>query len=444
MAPTLLSYATTLALLISMPTLRAQEDASETAPTSDAQATADPAAVTANTTTDPAIPTDNLNLRLKPLTREELAVEVKAWQSLLKAKSEEVAEAIIDSRSQNAGDEKRAVLQQLSGLKEEKSALIARFEMATDAYELKGGDATQYQQYAAAVDVIDADVTDIRATSFMISEWLKSPGGGLRWGLIIARFLGILIVFWILSRLARKVVRKLFDRTSGLSELLEEFLYTIIGRVVMVTGLIIALGTAGVNVGAALALIGGGAFILAFALQDTLGNFANGMMLLLYRPFDVGDAVEVGGVTGKVRNVSLVSTTILTFDNKKVVVPNKSVWGQVITNITGMPTRRIDMIFRIGYDDDSDKAQAILEKVVAENELTLDTPAPVIQLQELADSSVNFICRPWVRTSDYLTVTSQITDRVKKEFDDAGISFPFPQQDIHVRAAGTTGGHLGG
>jgi small conductance mechanosensitive channel len=201
---------------------------------------------------------------------------------------------------------------------------------------------------------------------------------------------------------------------------------------VLVIGLIIALGAAGVNVGAALALIGGGAFILAFALQDTLGNFANGLMLLIYRPFDVGDAVEVGGVSGSVHEVSLVNTTILTFDNKKVIVPNKNVWGQVITNITGMPTRRVDMTFGIGYDDDSDKALAILKKVVTEHELVLEEPAPAVRINELADSSVNFICRPWSKTGDYWTVFSEITDRVKKEFDAAGISIPYPQQDVHM------------
>jgi len=202
----------------------------------------------------------------------------------------------------------------------------------------------------------------------------------------------------------------------------------------MVIGLLVALGTIGVNVGAALALIGGGAFILAFALQDTLGNFANGLMLLIYRPFDVGDAVEVGGVSGSVDSVSLVNTTILTYDNKKVIVPNKDVWGQVITNISGMPTRRVDMVFGIGYDDETDKALSILENIVKEHESVIDDPAPVIRINELADSSVNFICRPWCKTGDYWVVQSEITDRVKKEFDAAGISIPYPQTDVHLHA----------
>ena len=160
----------------------------------------------------------------------------------------------------------------------------------------------------------------------------------------------------------------------------------------------------GVNVGALLAVIGGASFIIGFALQDTLGNFASGVMLLIYRPFDVGDVVEVGGVNGKIDSVSLVSTTIRTFDNKVVLVPNRNVWGQVITNASASDTRRVDMIFGIGYEDDADKARSILERIVSRHELVLEDPEPVIQLHELADSSVNFICRPWVNTDDYWQV----------------------------------------
>ena len=155
-------------------------------------------------------------------------------------------------------------------------------------------------------------------------------------------------------------------------------------------------------------------------------------MLLIYRPFDVGDAVEIGGVKGKVDSVSLVSTTILTFDNQKVLVPNKKVWGEVITNITGMTTRRVDMLFGIGYSDDVDKAQEIIERVVREHPLVLPEPVPNIGVHELADSSVNFRCWPWAMTSDFLTVKTEVTKRVKQEFDAAGISIPFPQRDVHI------------
>ena len=228
------------------------------------------------------------------------------------------------------------------------------------------------------------------------------------------------------------MVRKATSLQSGQSELLKTFVNNIVRRIILFVGLLTALSSIGVNVGALLALVGGSAFIIGFALQDTLGNFAAGLMLLIYRPFDVGDAVEVGGVSGKVDKVSLVSTVIRTFDNKIVLVPNKQVWGQVITNATASGERRVDMVFGIGYGDDTEKAKEILERIVSEHELVLEEPAPVVQLNELGASSVDFVCRPWAKTGDYWTVFWDITRRVKEEFDANGISIPYPQQDVHV------------
>jgi len=227
-------------------------------------------------------------------------------------------------------------------------------------------------------------------------------------------------------------VRRAAQKSNRFSELLEQFMIKISFRAMILVGLLVGLSTVGINVAALLTVIGGASFIIAFALQDTLSNFAAGVMLLVYRPFDVGDTVEVGGVSGKIGQVSLVSTTIKTFDNKVVLVPNKNVWGQIITNSSSSTERRVDMIFGIGYDDDSEKAKQILEQIVGEHELVLDEPEPVIQLHELADSSVNFICRPWVKTEDYWQVHWDVLKRAKAEFDQAGISIPYPQQDVHI------------
>ena len=390
---------------------------------------------------DPSIPTEHLALRLGPLTEAELAVEVSAWQDLLKGKANELSAAEIKVRKKPSPEEKSTLLKNISKLQIERSDLLERFNTVVNAYELKGGDAVSFRKYAKAVSRINADVTDISTNWFLFTDWLKSKQGGIKWAINGLKFIGILFVFWLLARIVTRIVKNFLNRTAYMSDLLEAFIEKMVGRVVLAIGILVALGTIGVNVGAALALIGGGAFILAFALQDTLANFANGLMLLIYRPFDVGDAVEVGGVSGSVNSVSLVNTTILTFDNKKVIVPNKNVWGQVITNITGMPTRRVDLVFGIGYDDDTDKALSILEKIVSEHKLVLEEPAPAVRISELADSSVNFICRPWCKTGDYWTIHAEITERVKKEFDAAGISIPYPQQDLHLHTvAGASNG----
>ena len=166
--------------------------------------------------------------------------------------------------------------------------------------------------------------------------------------------------------------------------------------------------------------------------EHAFARIAAGLMILLHRPYDVGDVICTSGVTGFVKSMNLNTTTIKTFDNQIVVVPNGSIWGDNIINVTGSDTRRVDMVFGIGYGDDIDKAQAILADIVKSHKLVLDDPAPNIKVHELGDSSVNFVCRPWTLTSDYWTVYWDITRAVKDRFDAEGVSIPFPQRDVHL------------
>ena len=364
----------------------------------------------------------HLSLLLQPLTKDELMSEARAWQDIVKAKVTQISTLTIKAGS----------TPELKKLREEKASALIRFQLVIAELESKGGDVAEFLDYANAVSGAQVDVTDAGATWEAFTGWLVAKDGGVKWGLQILKFLGIVFIFWIIARFVRRVVARATELSDRFSELLEQFMVTISFRAVMCIGLLVALGTVGVNVGALLAVIGGASFIIGFALQDTLGNFASGVMLLIYRPFDVGDSVEVGGVNGKIDRVSLVSTTIRTFDNKVVLVPNRNVWGQVITNASASDTRRVDMIFGIGYDDDADKAREILGRIVSNHELVLEEPEPVIQLHELADSSVNFICRPWVNTGDYWQVHWDVIQKVKAEFDREGISIPYPQQDIHI------------
>jgi small conductance mechanosensitive channel len=173
-------------------------------------------------------------------------------------------------------------------------------------------------------------------------------------------------------------------------------------------------------------------FIVGFALQDTLSNFAAGMLILIYRPFDVDDYIEVSGVTGTVSHMSLVNTTITTLDNQVIVVPNNKIWGDVIKNVTAQTIRRIDMVFGISYADDIPQTEKILQGIMESNESVLDDPEPMVRVQELGDSSVNFAVRPWVKTEDYFETYWSITRAVKMRFDEEGISIPFPQTDVHL------------
>jgi small conductance mechanosensitive channel len=390
-------------------------------------------AASPTTTSDLAIPVEFLGLRLEPLTTEELEIEVSAWQGEVKSAALEVAEAAITARAAQVGTpEKVTALEALDQMRTKAKGKIDRLNVALDAWEAKGGDTAKARMYVKAVSGAKVDFTDASSATDALRRWTTSKEGGIRWAINLGLFALTMLVAWLASRIVKRLVSAAMDKHQGSSTLLDTFVKKLIGRVVLFIGFLIALSTLGINVSAVLALIGGASFIIAFAMQDTLSNFANGVMLLIYQPFDVDDAVELGGVSGTVEAVTLVNTRIRTFDNKSVLVPNKSVWGQVITNATANDTRRVDMVFGIGYGDDIEKAHEILKKIVASHELVLADPEPTIRLHELADSSVNFICRPWTKTPDYWAVNSEITKKVKLEFDANGISIPYPQSDVHL------------
>ncbi|HHX8308912.1 TPA: mechanosensitive ion channel domain-containing protein [Vibrio diabolicus] len=243
----------------------------------------------------------------------------------------------------------------------------------------------------------------------------------------------ILLIARGLAKLTRKVVSKaVSSKNLKLSHLMQDFFISMSGKFVWVIGIMVGLSQLGLNLAPILTGFGIAGVIIGFALQDTLSNFAAGMMLLIYRPFDVGDFVYAGGVDGKVSHMSLVNTTIRTFDNQIIIVPNSKIWGDVIKNVTHERIRRVDMVFGIGYADDLLKAESVLSDIITSHPAVLRTPEPMIKVHTLNTSSVDFIVRPWVKTDDYWDVYWDVTKEVKLRFDREGISIPFPQQDVHL------------
>jgi len=264
-----------------------------------------------------------------------------------------------------------------------------------------------------------------------LRQWLVDNGPALLFKVLV--FLLIVFVFRVLAGFVRRVVRRSVAASKlRLSQLLQRMIVNVAYNGVIVLGLLVALSQLGFELGPILAGAGIVGFILGFALQDTLANFAAGLMILIYRPYDVGDLVEAGGVFGKVSKMSLVSSTILTIDNQTLVVPNGKIWGDVIKNVTAQTERRVDMVFGISYTDDIPHAEKTLEAILREHELVLEDPEPLVRLHELGESSVDFVVRPWVKTDDYWQVYWDITREVKMRFDREGISIPFPQRDVHV------------
>ena len=241
----------------------------------------------------------------------------------------------------------------------------------------------------------------------------------------------ILVIGWWGAKLARRLLRGTLTRAKTDATLVA-FLGNLVYMLALTLVVIAALGRLGVNTSSFVAVIAAAGLAIGFALQGSLANFAAGVMLIFFRPFKVGDYVEAGGVSGTVEEIQIFATALKTPDNKAVVVPNSSITSGNIVNYSAKPTRRVDLVMGIGYGDDIKRAKEVLEKIVAEDDRVLKDPAPTIAVLELADSSVNFAVRPWVRTPDYWSVYFDLTERIKLEFDKRGISIPFPQRDVHL------------
>ncbi len=251
------------------------------------------------------------------------------------------------------------------------------------------------------------------------------------WGVNVLMAIVIFIIGRIVVRIIVSITEKLLKR-AGMDSILIDFVSSITNVILLLFVIIASLDQLGVNTTALIALIGAAGLAVGLALQSSLQNFAAGVMLIVFRPFKTGDYIEAGDTAGAVEKINLFSTTMRTGDNREVIVPNGNIYGGTITNYSARDTRRIDMVFGIGYNDDIRKAKEILQGILDTDERVLDDPEPLIAVSELADSSVNFIVRPWVKSSDYFSTKCDLTENIKLAFDEHGISIPYPQMDVHV------------
>ncbi len=235
---------------------------------------------------------------------------------------------------------------------------------------------------------------------------------------------------WIATRLTR-IMKKLMART-GMDNMLVQFLGNIIYTVLLVVVVIAALDHLGIETTSLLAIFGAAGLAIGLALKDSLANFSSGVMLIMFRPFKEGDFIEAAGTAGVVEEVRIFSTILRTGDNRQIIIPNGQIYGGTIVNVSAKPTRRIDLVFGIGYDDDIKKAKEIMADIMSKDDRILKDPAPAIALGELGDNSVNFNVRPWVNSGDYWPVRADLLENIKLAFDANGISIPYPQRDVHL------------
>lgn len=243
--------------------------------------------------------------------------------------------------------------------------------------------------------------------------------------------LGILIVgHWLAKRFSALLERGM--RHKAMDMLLINFLKGVAYYATMAAVFIAVAAQVGIDTTSFLAILGSVGLAVGLAMKDNLSNFSSGVMLVMFRPFTFGDYVQIAGVSGSVVAINLFHTELKSPDNQRIIVPNSLIMGEVITNVTGNATRRIDMVIGIGYGDDIDAARMVIRQVLESDERILKEPAFTVAVSELADSSVNFVVRPWVKTSEYWDVRFDLTERIKLALDEKGISIPFPQRDVHI------------
>lgn len=243
--------------------------------------------------------------------------------------------------------------------------------------------------------------------------------------------IAVLVLGWIVAKTARRYVRKILER-SEIDDTLVPFISKLVYYALLTFTVIAVLSLFGVETTSFVAVLAAAGFAVGMALQGTLSNFASGIMLLIFRPFGIGDYVEAGGSSGSVIEIGVFATTLNTPDNVRIVVPNSAIYGQTIKNYAANDTRRNDMVIGIAYDDDIGKAIATIQQCLDEDARVLKEPAPVIAVSELGDSSVNLVVRPWCTKEDYWALRFDLTRTIKEQLEANGCSIPFPQTDVHL------------
>ena len=258
-----------------------------------------------------------------------------------------------------------------------------------------------------------------------LQEWIAL------YGLKVIAALAILVIGRYVAMGVRSVVKRLLQK-SLVDDTLVSFVTSLSYVAMMAFIIIAAIGQLGVHTASFVAVLGAAGLAVGLALQGSLSNFAAGVLMIVFKPIKVGDFIEAGGTSGVVEEIGIFTTELKSPDNKKVIIPNAKVTGDNIVNYTAKDKRRVDLVAGVSYSDDLDKVRGVLEEILNEDERILQEPAPTIGVLELADSSVNFAVRPWVKTEDYWSVFFDTQERIKKRFDTEGIVIPFPQQDLHI------------
>ena len=255
------------------------------------------------------------------------------------------------------------------------------------------------------------------------------------YGLKVIGAVAILVLGWWAAKIVRRIVKRLMAK-GKVDATLIGFVTNLVYVTLLAFVVVASLGQLGIQTTSFIAVLGAAGLAVGLALQGSLSNFAAGVLMVIFKPFKVGDFVDAAGKSGVVESIKIFTTTMKTVDNKVVIIPNAKITGDSIVNYTAKDTRRVDLVIGVSYSDNLDKVKSAIEAVLAADERILKDPAPTVGVLELEDSSVNFVVRPWTKTADYWNVHFDTVKAIKERFDADGISIPFPQRDIHIIGEG--------
>ncbi|MEZ2225886.1 MAG: mechanosensitive ion channel domain-containing protein [Microcoleus sp.] len=339
-----------------------------------------------------------------------------------------------DKLEANAKDEsvlKNQLVVNATNLQSGRTAVVDRFNVILEELDRKGGDSKYYRKYIEAITKAEIDVKDTEGLGVRVLSWFKSDEGGLRWVSNIGKFVGIVLASAIVSQIVGFVISKLL-KLSNTSKLMRQFTVVVINRGGIVVGVLLALTALEVSLAPVLTVLGGASFIFAFALQSNLGNFASGLMLMLYKPFDVGDEVKIGSLWGWVDSISLANTKIKGFGGQMFTVPNNTVWSDTIENLTTSDIRKVRFSFRISFDQDLTEIEKVLVDIFKSHPQILDNPAPSTSVFSIEDEYINLKASGWAKTDEFWKVSADIIRTIQTRFEQEGVKLGAPAQDIRI------------
>lgn len=367
-------------------------------------------------------------------TEEQIDVENLDQSQVQEAEQqlEKVTEEL-EKKAQEEAEIKNQLVVNVTNLQSEQTGIIDRFNVVLDELDSKGGESVGYRKYIDAISGVEIDVTDTEGLGVRLIGWLKSDEGGVRWGINLAKFLGILLSSVIVARIMASFTNRVLMRVGGVSSLFREFIVMLVNRGVLVIGALVALTSLGISLGPLLAVLGGASFVLAFALQNNLGNFASGLMLLINKPFDVGDEVKIAGYWSYVESISIASTKLKDFYGNIVTLPNNTVWGGDIINYTHANIRKLYIPIHVKFTQDLDRVYEMWMNIAAAHPKVLDDPAPSwFPWNSHYDYYIYVGLSAWSKTDDYWEIYIDLLKELQKQIEELNIELTAPQQQIKL------------